>query len=141
MAEYKARIESESPAELEKRMRNLKVTKYAVLSISILTLIVKCYIEYLYPNIFIDNMEVLGGPNIRKVLIAGIILRIMHNIFMMFYAIRTIAFFLIIKFKNITENSKKLTNFNILIIFLMVVAFILRTFALFTIDSIIIARL
>jgi hypothetical protein len=105
VAEYKARIESESPAELEKRMRNLKVTKYAVLSISILTSIVKCSIEYLYPNIFIDNMEDLGGPNIRKVLIAGMILKIMHNFFIMFYAFRTIAFFLIIKIKNITENS------------------------------------
>jgi hypothetical protein len=62
---------------------------------------VKCYIEYYNPNPFNNNKKVFGSPTMLDILIAGMIMRIMQNLFMLIYAIVAISFFLVKKIKNL----------------------------------------
>ena len=68
-------------------------------------------------------------------------MRILENLFMMFFTFHNIIYFLSKKISNLSTQGKDLTNFNIMITTFMIVTLILRPFAFITIDSIIIARL
>ena len=68
-------------------------------------------------------------------------MRILENLFMMFFTFHNIIYFLSKKISNLSTQGKDLTNFNIMIIAFMMFALIFRPFAFVTIDSIIIARL
>jgi hypothetical protein len=74
-------------------------------------------------------------------LVIAMSLRIVQNLYMMYYAINTILFFVIKKMQILRRKNKTLTQFNFLIIGLLMSALILRPFAFVTIDSIIITRL
>jgi hypothetical protein len=68
-------------------------------------------------------------------------LRILENVFMMIFAIHHIIYFLRVKINNLSTQNKQLTNFNIIIILLLITALIFRPFAFVSIDTILIARL
>ena len=68
-------------------------------------------------------------------------MRIIENIFMMFYAFYSIIFFLRMKVRYLSEQNKQFTNFNIMIISFLIFALMFRPFAFTSIDSILIVRL
>ena len=77
-----------------------------MLAINLLTSVVKCYIEYVDPNPFKNNNEKFTNQAVLSTLIAGMIMRILLNLFMMCYAIMTTRYFLVMKIKNL-ESTKK----------------------------------
>ena len=68
-------------------------------------------------------------------------LRILENLFMMFFAFNNIIYFVRVKVFNLGMQNKRLTNFNIIIILLLMAALILRPVAFVSIDTILLARL
>jgi hypothetical protein len=63
----------------------------------VLTSVAKCYIEYVDTNPFKDNNEKFARPAVLNILIAGMIMRIVLNLFMMCYAIITTRYFIAMK--------------------------------------------
>ena len=55
LSEFKAKMESSSHTDCKRRIRNIKITKYVMLSIQSLTSLAKMYIEFVEPDPFNTN--------------------------------------------------------------------------------------
>ena len=142
LSEFKVKMDSASHTDYMRRIKIIKVIKYVMLSIQFVTSFAKIYVEFVEPDPFKSSNDDLNHTTVLHIiLISAISLRIMENLFMMFYAFDSIIYFLRMKINNLSLQKKQFTNFNIMIISFLIFALIFRPFAFTTIDSIIIARL
>jgi hypothetical protein len=90
-------MDSVSLEEFNRRFKIQKALKYTMLSISFVTSFVKIYIEYVEPDPFrvVDFFKDI--ESILELLVVGMTLRILGNIFMLFFAVHNIIYFIKIK--------------------------------------------
>jgi hypothetical protein len=104
LSEYKVKMESSNHTEYIKRIKNIKLTKYIMLSIQTLGSLANIYIEFVEPDPFKSKNDDLNHSEVmRIVLVIAMIIRIMENLFMMFYAFHCIIYFLKMKINNLAE--------------------------------------
>ena len=112
------------------------------MSITCVTSFAKIYIEYVESDPFSHNIDHFENDKTTLyVLIALMILRLLGNLFMTFFAIHNIKYFVNVKMGYLSGQQKKLTKFNIMIISVLIIDIFLRSFGFVTVDSVLIARL
>ena len=112
------------------------------MSITCVTSFAKIYIEYVESDPFSHNIDHFENDKTTLyVLIALMILRLLGNLFMTFFAIYNIKYFVNVKMGYLSGQQKKLTKFNIMIISVLIIDIFLRSFGFVTVDSVLIARL
>ena len=96
-------MESGSHTDYMHRIKIVKITKYVMLSIQFLTSFAKMYVEFVEPDPFRSNDQDFSHSRfLLAMLIICMSMRILENLFMMFYAFNCIIYFLRMKIKNLS---------------------------------------
>lgn len=105
VSEYKVKMDSASLADYKRRYKNVRITKYVMLTIQFLTSFAKIYVEFVEPNPFQNNNDDYQNQEaLRIILVLAMSMRILENVFMMFYAIYNITFFVRMKIRNLSAQ-------------------------------------